>query len=91
MSLFVKENLLNYRREYYQNNKTRLKEFYKENKDRILQKFKNKKYICQCGKELGFYSRLKHYESRIHNKKIMLKIYIRRWYLHLVVTQGKLT
>ena len=79
MSLFIKENLLIYRKEYYQQNKTKLMEKYKENKQQILEKFKNKKYICPCGKKLGFYWRIKHYESKVHNNKIMLKMYIRRW------------
>jgi len=79
MSLFIKENLLNYRREYYQSNKTKFIERYQNNKDEILKKFKTKRYKCICGIKVGFYSRIKHYESQKHNTRIMLKLYIRFW------------
>ena len=84
MSLFIRDNLLNYHKEYYQNNKIKLREYandyYQGNKDKISQKFKSKKYICPCGVCINYYSRLDHYKSRKHNKRIMLKLYFRRWY-----------
>ena len=43
MSLFIRKNLLEYHKDYYQNNKTQLKEYaneyYQENKHKIRQKF----------------------------------------------------
>jgi len=80
MSLFIKENLLNYRREYYQNNKTKFKEYYQKNKQEISQKFKSRRFVCVCGKKLGYYWRIRHYDSKKHNTKIMLKLYLKRWY-----------
>ena len=84
MSLFIRENLLNYHKDYYQNNKTKLKkyatDYYQENKHNIRQKFKSRIYQCVCGTTVNYYSRLDHHKSKKHNKRIMLKLYFRRWY-----------
>lgn len=84
MSLYIREKLLEYHKEYYQNNKTKLKEYaneyYQENKDKISQKFKSRKFVCPCGKELGYYWRVQHYDSKKHNTRIMMKLYLKKWY-----------
>lgn len=84
MSLHIRKNILDYYNEYYQNNKVRLKEYaneyYQENKGKISQKFKSRRFVCSCGKELGYYWRLQHYDSKKHNTRIMLKLYLKRWY-----------
>ena len=84
MSLHIRKNILEYYNEYYQNNKVRLKEYaneyYQENKDKISQKFKSRKYQCVCGTTVNYYSRLDHHKSKKHNTRIMLKLYLRRWY-----------
>jgi len=84
MSLHIRKNILEYYNEYYQNNKVRLKEYaneyYQENKEKISQKFKSRKYNCPCGGCVNYYSRLDHYKSKKHNTRIMLKLYLRRWY-----------
>lgn len=83
MSLFIRRVLLDYYKEYYRINQEFYREYskrrYENYKDIIKERFK-KRYTCPCGAELGFYWRMRHYDSKKHNKRIMLKLYLRRWY-----------
>lgn len=80
MSLFIRENLLQYRREYYKNNREKhlenVKNYNKEKRDKLHQK----RYICPCCKRnVKYYGRIEHYASKYHRNKIKLKIYFKKW------------
>ncbi len=83
MSLFIRENLLQYHREYYQRNRTKhienVKEYRLENKEKINELYK-KMYTCPiCQKEVQYYWRKKHFGSNHHRNRVMLKIFFKKW------------
>ena len=65
-----KEKLNEKQRQYYQDNKEKClkmdKQYRDANKDEINRIRREKKYLCECGIELGFYDRHKHFKTKNH-------------------------
>jgi len=83
MSLYIKEHLLQYRREYYKNNREKqienVKNYILENKGKI-EALHKKRYICPCcNRDVKYYGRIEHYTSKYHRNKVKLKIYFKKW------------
>ena len=80
MSLFIRENLLQYHREYYQSNRLRhienIKQYRIENKDKIDKLYK-KMYTCPICQKKG--SILLQKSPLLHRNKVMLKTFFNKW------------
>jgi hypothetical protein len=64
-----KEKYAKYAKEYFVENKEKCTEYYKKYKESHLEEIKeqrNKRYICECGKELLYIGKSRHLKSNIH-------------------------
>ena len=83
MSLFIKQNLLQYRKEYYNINRIKhlenVRNYILENKEK-REVLYQKRYICPCcNRDVKYYGRIEHYASKYHRNKVKLKIYFKKW------------
>jgi hypothetical protein len=68
-----RDELTEYYKEYYTNNRNRIleyhKEYQRENAEKIRE-YQKKRVVCECGKNILWYMRNRHYQSKSHRDKV---------------------